>query len=159
MPGKQKPRAQKRKEKGLPPFAPGSSPKGGRPPHDPTDANRKIVALMAGIGLPHERIAEKIGVAVETMQLHYERDLANGETEFLTQAGNVVARNLAKGDQRAAEFVLTHKGKKYGWTRGTEITGANGKNLFEGMNLSLLNDAQFMTLTELLKLAGVNIEG
>lgn len=77
---------------------------------------------------------------------------------MIALATNGVAMGLAKKEPWAIKYVLSHKGKKYGWTKGTELTGAGGKDLFAGMNLGGLNDAQFQQLMELLKLAGVNIE-
>lgn len=49
--------------------------KGGRPPHSPSDDQRKIVKAMAIAGIDQDTIAETVGIARETLRKHYDYEL------------------------------------------------------------------------------------
>ncbi len=48
----------------------------GRPPHVPTEKDRKTVEAMASYGVPQVEIALVLGVSVPTLRQHYRRELA-----------------------------------------------------------------------------------
>lgn len=66
--------------------------KGGRPPHEPTDAMRKQVETMAGFGIPQVDIARSLGIHDETLRTHYRDELDLG----VVKANSAVAQSLYK---------------------------------------------------------------
>ena len=61
-----------------------SAPTGktGRPSHVPTDSNRKVVLLGAGMLVPHEDIGQILGISKHTLEKHYPKELAEGKAIF-----------------------------------------------------------------------------
>src|SRR5215207_1355931 len=53
----------------------------GRPPHEPTEANRKQVKALAAYGVPQEEIGKVIGISKPTLERHYRDELDRGEVE------------------------------------------------------------------------------
>jgi hypothetical protein len=75
--------------------------KGGRPPHQPTEAHRKEVKALASYGVPHEEIGRVIGISDRTLREHYRDELDLGTIK----ANAMVAQSLFKkatGDGPAA---------------------------------------------------------
>lgn len=66
--------------------------KGGRPPHQPTDAFRKQVESMAGYGIPADEIAMSLEISKPTLLKHYRRELDMGHIK----ANSAVAQSLFK---------------------------------------------------------------
>jgi hypothetical protein len=64
--------------------------KGGRPPHTPTERDRKTVQAMASYGVPQDEIALVIGIDPKTLRKHYGREL----TIAATVANSTVAQSL-----------------------------------------------------------------
>lgn len=62
----------------------------GRPPHQPTQSQRRMVEAMAGYGIPHPDIGIVIGIAHDTLVKYYPEELARGHVV----ANTSVARNL-----------------------------------------------------------------
>lgn len=62
----------------------------GRPPHVPTEKDRKTVQAMASYGIPQEDIAEVIGISHVTLRKHYGRELIIAATI----ANSTVAQGL-----------------------------------------------------------------
>ena len=50
----------------------------GRPPHAPTAASRRRVAVAAGGGMHHEDIATALGISDDTLRKHYAAELSAG---------------------------------------------------------------------------------
>ena len=82
--------------------APGKLPNNeGKPPHQPTEAQRALVTLGAAGGMPQEDIAKVIGIAPKTLREHYRDELDHGKAKAnmmvlgelykLCKAGNVAA--------------------------------------------------------------------
>lgn len=66
--------------------------KGGRPPHQPTDAARKQVESMAGYGITEDDIAMSLEISKPTLIKHYRRELDMGHIK----ANSAVAQSLFK---------------------------------------------------------------
>lgn len=158
---KPKPKSEKRK--------PG--PKG----HQPTPESRGEVRGMAMANIPKDVIAKAIGIDEKTLCKHYPEEVERGRTKLLAAAATQTARfvygakaefddrgNMIRGEikpeQAACFFVLKTQGKKYGWSERTEHTGADGAPLFNDLDLSKLNPAEFQTFKKLLGKCGVAIE-
>ena len=78
-----------------------ASGKGGRPPHQPTEASRRQVRALAAYGIPQDEIATVVGISKPTLEKHYREELDNGHVK----ANVKVAENLyrkATGEGREA---------------------------------------------------------
>lgn len=62
----------------------------GRPPHEPTEKDRKAVEAMASYGIPEKDIARVIGIAVDTLRKWYLYELDTGGIK----ANSMIAQSL-----------------------------------------------------------------
>lgn len=86
----------------------------GRPPHVPTDRDRRQVEIMTGLGLTQEQIGKILGVSEDTLQRHYADEIESG----VAKANAKVAQNLfniatsrESGSVAAAIFWMKSRGK------------------------------------------------
>lgn len=72
----------------------------------PTDEQRNMVAIAAGGGMSHEELAISLGIARETLETHFEHELAEGA--YLKRSEVVAALHAAalKGNASAAREYL-----------------------------------------------------
>jgi hypothetical protein len=94
----------------------------GRPPHVPTDEQRRLVEELVGLGMTKHAIGRVVGICSRTLELHYRHELDNGEAVAIS----AVARNLfrmATGDGKeafqAASFFLKCRAN---WRTGDDTT-------------------------------------
>lgn len=100
----------------MPRRKPGTPPvKTGRKPHIPTDKDRQTVEIMAGFGLPVDRIALVIGVSEDTVERKYRQEIKRGvATVEAKLAGNLL--RLASGnDGTAMKAVVFALQCRFGW--------------------------------------------
>lgn len=86
----------------------------GRPPHVPTDRDRRQVEVMTGLGLTQEQIGKILGVSEDTLQRHYADEIANGVAKANVQvAQNLfnIATSREQGSVAAAIFWMKSRGK------------------------------------------------
>lgn len=108
----------------------------GRKPFQPTDADRRLVASLAGFGAPHEYIASQVinpqtgkPLTAKTLRAHFraELDTAKDKTNALVaQALFKQATGTGKGAVTAAIFWLKTQA---GWKetpKRIELTGEDG---------------------------------
>lgn len=90
--------------------------KGGRPPHVPTDKDRQTVELLAGFGLPHDKIAIVIGITRPTLWRRYKAEIARGHASVeAMMVGNLV--RLSKGnDGTALKATMFSLCARFGWS-------------------------------------------
>ena len=74
-----------------------SKSKGGRPPHQPSEATRKQVKALAAYGVPQEEIGKVIGISKPTLERHYREELDRGEVEANAKVAESLYRK-ATGD-------------------------------------------------------------
>jgi hypothetical protein len=67
-------------------------PKGGRPPFQPSDRDRKQVAMLAAMGIPDYDICKVVGVSAPTLRKYFADELEVGHI----QATAKVAESLFK---------------------------------------------------------------
>jgi len=101
--------------------------KGGRPAHQPTDADRKLCRTLSGYGVPQEEIARQIGIHQETLRTHYRDELDGG----IAQANAKVAESLFKratsdGPQAVSAAIFWMK-TRAGW-RDVNVHEHTGKD-------------------------------
>lgn len=71
----------------------------GRIGHIPTDADRKQVELLSGIGVPIEQIGLIIGIDKKTVQKHYRDELDVGQAKAMSRVSKRLFE-IATGDGR-----------------------------------------------------------
>jgi AcrR family transcriptional regulator len=102
--------------------------KGGRPPHEPTEATRKQVESMAGFGITAADIAKTLGISETTLRKHYRDEIDLGTIK----ANSAVAQSLYKkalGDGASSVTAAIFWAKtRMGWKETTinEHTGKDG---------------------------------
>jgi transposase-like protein len=100
----------------------------GRPKHEPTDENIRLVRTLSGYGVPQEEIARQIGIHQETLRSHYRDELDAG----VAQANAKVAESLYKkaigdGPQSASSAMFWLKTRaQWKETQNVEHSGPNG---------------------------------
>jgi hypothetical protein len=73
----------------------------GRKPFQPTEEQRKIVMLAAGVGLPHDRIALLIGCGERTLEKYFVHELQLGSAQAsLKVCGNLFKMATGPTDER-----------------------------------------------------------
>ena len=70
---------------------------GGRPEHRPSLKDRRVVTLLAGLGVSQEAIAATLGVAKKTMAKHYHEELRDGAAKVEAQ---LVGNSVQDGERR-----------------------------------------------------------
>ncbi|NBS71164.1 hypothetical protein EBT31_19990 [bacterium] len=100
----------------------------GRPPHVPTDRDRRQVEVMTGFGLTQEQIGKILNVSEDTLQRHYADEISNGVAKANIQvAQNLfnIATSRDSGAVAAAIFWMKTRGR---WreTNHHELTGKDG---------------------------------
>ena len=102
----------------------------GRKPFVATDAERKQVEALAGVGLPHDQIAALLrdGVCVDVVRDNFAHELKAGKAKASAKIGQTLF-NRAIGGETAALIWWTKS--QMGWKekRAHELTGADGAPL------------------------------
>ena|ERR1017187_422014 len=101
-------------------------PHPGRPPYQPTEADRNTVKSMAACGMTHEAIARCLGtdgIHPDTMRVHFRRELDTSMDMANARVGSVVFARALEGDGWACCFWLKCRA---GWkeTQVTEMAGS-----------------------------------
>lgn len=104
--------------------------KAGRPAHQPNDATKKAVEIMAASGLWQYQIAAMMKMDEDTLVKYYAYELETGWATTIAAASNVIVTEmLANTDKSldAAKFFLKSRGRGL-WSekQQVEVTGANG---------------------------------
>lgn len=103
----------------------------GKKEHRPTRESREMVQDFASIGYPHAKIAERMGMNLNTLWKHYRRELDIAEMDMMKVALNGLGEALHAKKPWAICFMLKTRGKEMGWTERTEHTGKNGAPLLD----------------------------
>ena len=62
----------------------------GRPAFSPTEENRKVVLLGAGVGIPHREIARMVGCSSRTLDKYFRDELRLGATQANLKVGGTL---------------------------------------------------------------------
>lgn len=102
---------------------------GGRPPHQPTDADRAKVKALAAYGTPQEQIARVFDIHVQTLRTHYRDELDLGVIEANAQVAKTLFSQATKEGNTTAAIWWTKS--RMGWKERQEIahTDAEGNSL------------------------------
>lgn len=74
--------------------------------HVPTKETRNLVKTLAAVGIRHEDIALKLGVAGNTLVKHYRQELDEGRIDANAAIGQTLFQQAKKGNTAAAIFWL-----------------------------------------------------
>ena len=96
----------------------------GRKPFVATDAERKQVEALAGVGLPHDQIAALLrdGVCVDVVRDNFARELKAGKAKASAKIGQTLF-NRAIGGETAALIWWTKS--QMGWKEKRELDISN----------------------------------
>jgi hypothetical protein len=99
----------------------------GRKPFVPTDAERKQVEALAGVGLPQEQIGALLrdGVCVDVVRDNFAHELKAGKAKASAKIGQTLF-NRAIGGETAALIWWTKSQMRWKEVQQHEITGRDG---------------------------------
>jgi hypothetical protein len=103
----------------------------GRPGFEATDADRRQVEMLSGIGLPQDQIAALIsgGIHVDTLRKHFADELTIGKAKANSQVAKTLFQKATSGDTTAAIW-WTKTQMKWAETQRHQI-GGDGENPLE----------------------------
>ena len=92
---------------------------------EPSSEQRYSVALMAGIGIPHDAIAGALGISKPTLIKYFRDELDNGRVKTIAKVADSLVRQALAGNMTAAIFYLKTQA---GWkeTGRLELAGYDG---------------------------------
>ncbi|MBC8158278.1 MAG: hypothetical protein H8E94_02990 [Alphaproteobacteria bacterium] len=103
-------------------------------PFKPTDEERQLVTQMCAVGIPQESICLVVrdGIDDKTLRKHFRRELDTAKIKANAKVGGTLFNKAMAGDTTAAIFWAK---TQMGWkeTNATEITGKDGKDLWESL--------------------------
>lgn len=89
---------------------------GGRPAHQPTEADRRQVEMMAGFGLTEVEIASVIGITAPTLRVHYRVELDVGHVKANAKVASNLFRQATKDDPKAVTAAMFWLRCRAGWS-------------------------------------------
>ena len=101
--------------------------KQGRPPFKPTDEQRKYVSQMIAVGIPQEQVARAIvegGIAVETLQKHFDEEIATASIKANAQIGGAAFNKAVAGDPQMLKWWTA---SRMGWKETTRQEHTDGE--------------------------------
>lgn len=88
----------------------------GRPSHQPSEKDRKVVEALVGFGIPEPKICDVLNITPPTLRLHYPDEIKRGKSVVEAQLISNLMR-LAGGDGgtalKATMFALQ---TRFGWS-------------------------------------------
>lgn len=85
----------------------------------PVDAEtRTKVEVLAVAGVPHDQIADIVGISKTTMYKHYRQELDIGLAKTVANLANTLVQKALNGDNTCLIFFLKTKGRDFGWAEG-----------------------------------------
>lgn len=79
---------------------------GGRPPFQPSDKQRREVAIAAGGGMTQESIAAALGISTPTLRKHFALELSEIASKRRLEVLGALFRQARKGNVSAAKAYL-----------------------------------------------------
>lgn len=112
----------------------------GIPNFSPTDEERRLVEMVAGVGLAHEQIVYLIEredaegvkrpISVDTLTRHFKDELTSGRAKTIAKvAGKLVSTALGAPGPQATSSQIFYLKTQAGWreTAGLEVTLPEGE--------------------------------
>ena len=82
--------------------------RGGRPPFEPTDEQRRNVEIMVGLGIPQDSICVMIRdkkdrpITAATLRKRFKKEIAQGQAKLNATVGNFMVATILGRDRRPA---------------------------------------------------------
>ena len=99
----------------------------GRPPHQPTERDRKIVEALAGFGIPAAKIADVLGLGQSTLYRHYGEEMKRGSAMVEAKLTGNLLRLADGSDATALKAIIFSLTTRFGWSqylpRPVDLTG------------------------------------
>jgi hypothetical protein len=97
----------------------------GRPPYEPTDADREVAKRLSALGTTYEDIAKKLKISSDTLVKYYSEELEDGRIDANASIAGTLFSQAKKGNTAAAIFWLKTRAR---WkeTQVNEVTGQDG---------------------------------
>jgi len=97
----------------------------GRPPYEPTDADREVAKRLSALGTTYEDIAKKLKISSDTLVKYYGQELEEGRIDANASIAGTLFSQAKKGNTAAAIFWLKTRAR---WkeTQVNEVTGQDG---------------------------------
>jgi transposase len=108
----------------------------GRPPYEPTDADREVAKKLAALGTTYEDIAKKLKISSDTLVKYYKQELEEGRIDANASIAGTLFQQAKKGNTAAAIFWLKTRAR---WkeTNVTELAAGEGAEI-KGINISFV---------------------
>jgi hypothetical protein len=127
----------------------GAQPGAGRPPFVPTDADRKLVRKLSGLGLPQNQIRMLVrekGIGLDTLAEHFRVELEEGKADTSWKIANALYTKAMKGDTTAMIW-WTKTQMRWSETQKLEVTGAHGGPI-QSVDLSKVSTEALLELSK-----------
>lgn len=145
----------------------------GNEPHEPTGETRARVRQWAVAGFRQSIIARRLQITEPTLRKHYRleldfalMDIISGSAGTLVNMANgrpaevidgIVVREEIKPDFQALKFLLSTKGRQYGFATTLNLTIDNASLIFNDANWDALTDDEFSEFVRLCDKIGIPI--
>jgi len=96
-------------------------------PHEPTDATRRVVAVLTAAGIRQEIIGRAIGVSDTTLRKYYPDEIAMGTDIATAQVAGCLFKNATENMNVAAQIFWLKS--RSGWNTPQVIQNPDGSAL------------------------------
>ena len=98
----------------------------GRPAHVPSEASRKLVKALSGVGLTQKQIADKLDISVPTLNEYYRREQDLGKADAIATIAQSLFNKARNGDNASMFFFLKTQGR---WKENHDESNIDGKKV------------------------------
>lgn len=88
------------------PKPPKEPAKMGRPPHIPTEGNKKAIILARAGRMNMDDVAKFLGISVETINKYYSEAVISGKVMLHLKVMDAFVKNIEKGDTALIKFFM-----------------------------------------------------
>lgn len=89
-----------------------------RPSFQPTEDQRRQVKKMAAVGMPHDLVAEIIGITSKTLRKYFRRDLTRGDAEGKLRIASKLMQSVDAGNVTARIYMAK---MRLGWREDRQV--------------------------------------
>jgi hypothetical protein len=91
--------------------------KTGRPPHQPTERDRKTVEALAGFGIPAAKIANVLSLGQSTLYRYYGEEMKRGSAMVESKLIGNLLRLAGGSDGTALKAIVFSLTTRFGWSQ------------------------------------------